>query len=153
MVFRGRWGAVDVERLSLAAKLHDLGKVRVPDSVLNKPGALDPLERELMNAHAEEGFRMLEAHPELSYEALAVRHHHERFDGRGYPAGLRGEEIPFQARVVAIVDAFDAMTEDRVYKKGRSESEAIAELERCAGSHFCPELTSDFVNFIHARNA
>ncbi len=152
MLSRGSWVGVHPARLESAARLHDIGKVMVPDAVLLKPGPLDPAERELMNAHAEAGYEMVKSHRNESYAALAVRHHHERWDGRGYPLGLEGDQIPFQAQVVAIADAFDAMTEDRVYRKGRSPEEALVEIERCAGSHFSPVRVAEFVQFIHARN-
>jgi HD-GYP domain-containing protein (c-di-GMP phosphodiesterase class II) len=152
MHVRGFWGEWSVRQLELSGRIHDVGKIGVPDSILNKAGPLDSVERERMNAHAEEGYELVKHLPHVEFAALAVRHHHERWDGLGYPAGLKGEQIPFQARVVAIVDAFDAMTEDRVYRKGRSSGEALLELERCAGSHFCPSLVRDFIQFIHARN-
>ena len=152
MASRGHWTGVNPARIESAARLHDVGKVMVPDSVLLKAGPLDALERELMNAHAEAGYEMVRVHDVSGYSSLAVRHHHERWDGEGYPLGLKGDEIPFQAQVVAIADAFDAMTEDRVYRRGRSPAEALAEIERCAGSHFCPERVSEFIQFIHARN-
>jgi HD-GYP domain-containing protein (c-di-GMP phosphodiesterase class II) len=152
MLGRGFWVGVDPARLESAARLHDVGKIMVPDSVLLKAGPLDALERELMNAHAEAGYEMVKSQDGAGYSALAVRHHHERWDGQGYPLGLQGDEIPFQAQVVAVVDAFDAMTEDRVYRKGRSSQEALIELKRCAGSHFSPDRVAEFVQFIHARN-
>jgi HD-GYP domain-containing protein (c-di-GMP phosphodiesterase class II) len=152
MSSRGLWIGVSPARIGSAARMHDVGKVMVPDSVLLKAGPLDALERELMNAHAEAGYEMVRDRDVSGYSAMAVRHHHERWDGQGYPLGLQGEEIPFQAQVVSIVDAFDAMTEDRVYRKGRSPEEALAEIERCAGSHFSPARVAEFVQFIHARN-
>jgi putative nucleotidyltransferase with HDIG domain len=152
MSSRGQWIGVQASRIESAARLHDVGKVMVPDSVLLKAGPLDARERELMNAHAEAGYEMVRDRDISDYSAMAVRHHHERWDGQGYPLGLQGEEIPFQAQVVSIVDAFDAMTEDRVYRKGRSPEEALAEIERCAGSHFSPARVAEFIQFIHARN-
>jgi HD-GYP domain-containing protein (c-di-GMP phosphodiesterase class II) len=152
MLSRGLWIGVSPTRIGSAARMHDVGKVMVPDSVLLKAGPLDALERELMNAHAEAGYEMVRDQDVSGYLAMAVRHHHERWDGQGYPLGLKEDEIPFQAQVVSIVDAFDAMTEDRVYRKGRSPEEALAEIERCAGSHFSPSRVAEFVQFIHARN-
>jgi putative nucleotidyltransferase with HDIG domain len=152
MLIRGKWVGTDPVRLEFAARLHDVGKVMVPDSVLLKAGPLNAEERDLMNAHAEAGYELARIEGAPMDAALVVRHHHERWDGQGYPLGLSGDRIPFEAQVVAVVDAFDAMTEDRVYRKGRSPGEALIELERCAGSHFSPERVAEFVQFIHARN-
>ena len=152
MLMRGSWVGTDPLRLEFAARLHDVGKVMVPDSVLLKAGPLNAEERDMMNAHAEAGFELVRVEGVSLDVAWVVRHHHERWDGQGYPLGLAGDQIPFEAQVVAVVDAFDAMTEDRVYRKGRSAAEALIELECCASSHFSPERVAEFVQFIHARN-
>jgi putative nucleotidyltransferase with HDIG domain len=121
-----------------AALFHDIGKLSVPDEILLKPAGLTAKEWELMRCHSDEGARMLEA-VGLFVEAVpAIRHHHERFDGTGYPAGLAGEDIPLAARIVHVADALDSMLTTRVYRPGRSPEEAMAEVRRGAGSQFCP---------------
>jgi diguanylate cyclase (GGDEF)-like protein/putative nucleotidyltransferase with HDIG domain len=122
-------------RVRLAGLLHDIGKVGVPDSVLRKPGRLDHNEFELIRRHPELGAQILE-HPSLADVREWVRTHHERPDGHGYPLGLSGEQIALEARIVAVADAYEAMTSDRSYRSAMSHSDAREELERCAGSQF-----------------
>jgi HD-GYP domain-containing protein (c-di-GMP phosphodiesterase class II) len=131
------------ELVRLAGSLHDLGKVEVPHAVLRKPGPLDAEERRVLELHPEIGFRMLDA---LRIEPVAtwVLHHHERWDGDGYPSGLAADEIPLGARILLVADAYDAMTSDRAYRVRLTHPEAIAELERCAGTQFDPEVVSAF---------
>jgi response regulator RpfG family c-di-GMP phosphodiesterase len=124
--------------------LHDLGKLGVLEPILGKPGPLTPGEHEVIMQHVEVGHRILAPLGFLSAEALVVRHHHERWDGRGYPDGLAGESIPLAARIVATADAFDAMTSDRSYRDAESLEEALAELERGAGTHFDPATVAAF---------
>ena len=121
-----------------AAVLHDIGKIHIPSSILCKPGKLNKHEWEIMRRHPEIGAEMLSGIPGLERVRAAVLAHHERFDGRGYPAGLAGDEIPAEARLISVVDAYDAMTNDRPYRKALSHEEAIAELEAGAGSQFDP---------------
>jgi len=132
------------ETLLLASVLHDIGKIAIPDSVLRKPGKLTADERALVRRHPVLGAMLIEHIPGFSDAAVAVRHHHERFDGQGYPYGLIGSAIPLSARIVTLLDAFSAMTIDRPYHKGRSVEEAVAELRRCAGTQFCPSMVEAF---------
>jgi putative nucleotidyltransferase with HDIG domain len=130
-----------VELTRLAASLHDLGKLAIPEEILRKPGPLSETERLVLERHPQIGFRMLES---LGVDPVAdwVLHHHERWDGSGYPDGLPGEDIPLGARIIFVADAYDAMTSDRVYRDRLSDDEAIAELERCAGTQFDPSIVS-----------
>ena len=126
--------------------LHDIGKLAVPDAVLRKPGPLDKDEWEIMKTHPKAGARMLEPLSFLSRAHEVVLHHHERWDGRGYPDGLAGEEIPIWARVFAIVDAVDAMTSNRPYRSGRPLEEALAEVSEQALSQFDPRCVEGFLS-------
>ena len=139
------WDEADVEVLRMAAALHDVGKLCVPERILRKAGSLDADEFAEMRRHPEEGARMVARVRELRLAVPAVLYHHERWDGTGYPMGIEGEAIPAEARVLAVVDAFDAMTSDRSYRRAMTEALAIAELERCAGSQFDPEIVRAFV--------
>ena len=120
--------------------LHDIGKLAVPDAVLRKPGRLDDLEWALMRRHAEEGVRILEGVPFLDKALDVVRHHHERWDGGGYPAGLVAEEIPLWARIFAVVDTLDAITSTRPYRPRQTLAAAIEEIRRCSGTQFDPAV-------------
>jgi len=136
---------LDINRLSLLATLHDIGKISVPEEVLNKPGGLTDAEWEKIKEHPERGYRIASATEEFSAVAIEILAHHERWDGKGYPNALKGEEIPYLARIISIVDAFDVMTNNRPYKKAISKSEAIQEIKRCAGTQFDPELANEFI--------
>jgi diguanylate cyclase (GGDEF)-like protein/putative nucleotidyltransferase with HDIG domain len=129
----------EVELARLAGRLHDIGKLAIPEEILRKPGPLNEAERLVLERHPQIGFRMLES---LGIEPVAtwVLHHHERWDGRGYPEGLSEEEIPLGSRILFVADAYDAMTSDRVYRPKLSHEDAIAELERCAGAQFDPAV-------------
>ncbi len=131
------------ELTRLAASLHDLGKLAIPEEILRKPGVLSESERLVLERHPQIGFRMLES---LGVEPIAdwVLHHHERWDGTGYPDGMHGEEIPLGARIIFVADAFDAMTSERVYRDPLSERDALAELQRCAGTQFDPAIVEAF---------
>jgi diguanylate cyclase (GGDEF)-like protein/putative nucleotidyltransferase with HDIG domain len=135
--------AETVELTRLAASLHDLGKLAIPEEILRKPGELTESERLVLERHPQIGYRMLES---LGVDPVAqwVLHHHERWDGSGYPNGLPGEEIPLGARIIFVADAYDAMTSDRVYRQRLSDEDAMAELVRCAGTQFDPEVVSAF---------
>jgi diguanylate cyclase (GGDEF)-like protein len=132
-----------VELTRLAGSLHDLGKLAIPEEILRKPGALNESERLVLQRHPQIGYRMLES---LGVEPIAewVLHHHERWDGTGYPERLSGEAIPLGARIIFVADAFDAMTSERVYRKPLTERDAVAELERCAGTQFDPAVVEAF---------
>lgn len=134
--------------VKMAGILHDIGKIIVSDDILMNPGKLSEAEYIEIKKHSEFGYRILNASGDLSYLSDIVLSHHERWDGRGYPNGLKGEEIPLLSRVITIVDAFDAMTSDRAYKARKSIDEAIAELEKCSGTQFDPELVPVFIKYI-----
>jgi HD-GYP domain-containing protein (c-di-GMP phosphodiesterase class II) len=134
----------DDAQLSCGFLLHDIGKLAVPDAVLNKPAALDEDEWQLMRQHPEKGAKILSAVPFLDRALDVVRHHHERWDGAGYPGRLRGEEIPLWARIFAIVDTVDAITSDRPYRPARSLDVAIAELRKGSGAQFDPACVEAF---------
>lgn len=140
------WPAPDIENLRMAAPMHDVGKIGVPDAILQKPGKLTPQEYEIMKTHAEIGARMLSgsASPMLQMAEQIAWCHHERWDGSGYPRQLRAEQIPECARIVAIVDVFDALTHDRVYRPAMSLDQTLAILEQGRGTHFDPFLLGVF---------
>jgi putative nucleotidyltransferase with HDIG domain len=125
-----------------AALLHDIGKIGVPEELLLKPTALEPDEFERVKEHSETGARIIGTLPFLTQVVPVVRHHHEHWDGTGYPLGLTGDDIPFAARILAVADAFDAMTTDRPYRKAIAATAALAEIRRCSGSQFDPEVVS-----------
>lgn len=137
--------AEEVEMTRLAAILHDIGKLAVPDKILCKEGPLTPDERRVVERHPDIGADIIEHIPFLRRVAGLVRHHQERWDGGGYPAGLQGRAIPLGSRIVAVVDAFNAMTTDRPYRKARTQAEAITELQRNAGSQFSPDVVDAFI--------
>ena len=134
--------------LSLLAHLHDIGKIATPDSILNKPGKLTEEEWAIMKKHSEAGYRIAASSPELAFIADYILSHHERWDGTGYPEQLKHYQIPLQSRIIAVVDAYDAMTNPRVYKKLMTKEEALAELERCAGTQFDPAIVKTFVEMM-----
>jgi two-component system cell cycle response regulator len=137
-----------LEELRLAAELHDVGKLSIPDAVLLKPGPLSDEERSFVEQHTVVGQRILGGAPALRGVGDIVRSSHERWDGGGYPDGLKGEEIPLASRVIAICDAFSAMTTDRPYRRRLSRAEAIAELRACAGTQFDPDLAAIACNVL-----
>jgi diguanylate cyclase (GGDEF)-like protein/putative nucleotidyltransferase with HDIG domain len=134
-----------LETVRVSGLLHDVGKIGVPDAVLRKPGRLEPEEFELMKQHPVFGALIVGAIPEMEEVVLGVRSHHERYDGRGYPDGLVGEEIPLIGRIMAVADAFSAMTTSRPYRKGLSEPQALDEIMRGLGSQFDPAVGALFV--------
>ena len=131
-------------RVRLAAQLHDIGETAIPGTVRNKPGPLDAHDWEFMHRHTLVGERIVLAAPALAYTAPLIRSSHERIDGQGYPDGLAGEQIPIGARIIAVCDAFDAMTSDRPYRAATTPEAALAELARCAGTQFDPEVVQAF---------
>ena len=133
---------LDIER---GALLHDVGKAAVPPDILRKGGPLTAIEREIICEHPVAGYRMIEEFGFLRAAAAIVLCHHERFDGRGYPAGLAGDRIPLGARIFVLADTLDAMTSDRVYRRGRTFEEALGEIERGAGYQFDPAIVDVFL--------
>ncbi|MFP4033618.1 MAG: HD-GYP domain-containing protein [Desulfococcaceae bacterium] len=136
--------SIQVERTIVAAHFHDVGKIGVPDIVLNKTGPLTPEEKRAMQSHSRLGFNILKRIPALEEVSRIVLHHHERYDGMGYPDGRGGEGIPIESRVIAVADAFDAMTSHRHYRYAIPESEAREEIMHHSGSQFCPEVVRHF---------
>jgi HD-GYP domain-containing protein (c-di-GMP phosphodiesterase class II) len=136
--------AQEAEQVRLAAELHDVGKVAIPETILNKPGPLDDEEWEYIRRHSVIGERIITAAPSLHRVAQIVRSSHERVDGTGYPDGLKGADIPLGARIIAVCDAYDAMITSRPYSGAMPADVAIAELRRCAGMQFDPDVVEVF---------
>ena len=146
--------ALDAEEVKIirsAALLHDIGKVGIPDEILNKQGPLDDREWEVMRQHPAIGERILRAIPGMGAVARIVRHEHERWDGGGYPDGLSGEEIPIGARIILACDAYHAMTSDRPYREAMSHHLAMSELTQNAGSQFDPKVIEALVGYLYGR--
>src|SRR5437588_12547888 len=141
----------DRPTLEAAALLHDIGKVGIPDSILRKPERLDAEEYALMKKHCEYGWAVLRMLPGFERAALDVLHHHESFDGKGYPAGLKGPEIPIVSRIVCVIDAFDAMVSSRPYRKGLPFGEAVRRLNEASGTHFDSFVVRPFRSFAEAE--
>ena len=141
----------DVDLIHITGTLHDVGKIGVPDAILKKPGRLEPDERLTMETHPVLGEVIVRKAPQLAATLPGVRHHHERWDGKGYPDGLAGEAIPRMARILAVADTFDAMTSDRPYRKGLSWEIALGEITRGAETQFDPALAPAFVALMQAR--
>lgn len=136
------------DRLNLLVSLHDIGKITISREILNKPGKLTKEEWEEIKGHTETGYRIARSTKEIEHVALDILSHHERWDGNGYPQGLSEENIPLLARINAIVDAYDVMTNGRPYKEPMTKEEAIEELKRCAGTQFDPELVNYFIDIL-----
>ena len=143
--------AAEVERVKSAALLHDIGKVAIPDELLLKPGPLTDEEWNLMREHPVIGERILRVVPGMGGVARIVRHEHERWDGRGYPDGLVGEEIPLGSRIIIAADTYHAITSDRPYRSARTHSDAIDELTRFAGTQFDPSVTAALIGFLYGQ--
>src|SRR5712691_9158029 len=139
--------------LEIAALLHDIGKVGIPDAILRKPGKLEPDEYALMKKHPEYGWAVLRMLPGFERAALDILHHHENVDGKGYPAGLQGSEIPIVSRIVTVIDAFDAMVSSRPYRVGLPHQEAIRRLVESSGTQFDPAVVQCFISFAQAEMA
>ena len=129
----------------MTGTLHDVGKIGVPDEILKKTGKLTDAEFAMVKLHPELGERIVSQIPQLKETLTGIRNHHERWDGRGYPDGLAGEQIPILARILAVADTFDAMTSDRPYRPGMPIGRALDEIERGAGTQFDPEYAIRFV--------
>lgn len=142
----------DVNKIRIAGLVHDIGKIGIDEKILNKPGKLTEDERDQVNKHPEVGWRILSSANEFTELANFILDHHERWDGRGYPNGLAGEDIPLEARIIAVADSFDAMTSERSYRSGLSQEEAIAELMRCSGTQFDPQIVAIFVDKVIPSN-
>ncbi len=134
--------------LRLLARFHDIGKVGIPDSILFKPGPLTAGEYTEMKRHSEIGHRIAVSSPDLSCIADWILKHHEWWNGEGYPLRIKGEEIPLECRILAIADAYDAMTSDRPYRNALPHEEVVVELKRCAGTQFDPRLVKIFLKFL-----
>jgi two-component system cell cycle response regulator len=138
----------DVQRVELAARLHDVGMIAIPDAIMNKPGGLIDAEWTVMRTHPEVGQRILAAAPSLAPAARLVRFHHERYDGRGYPDGLKGKDIPIGARIIAVCAAFVAMMRNRPFSDAITVEEALAEIDSCSGSQFDPHVADVFCGLV-----
>lgn len=138
----------EVEKIHMAAHLHDIGKIGIADGILLKPGRLTKEEFEVMKTHAEIGYRIIKKNKNMKEMSYMIRHHHERFDGQGYPKGLKGFEIPLGARVIAIVDAFDAMVTKRTYKDQMTYGQALEEIKRNRWLQFDPVIADVFIQMI-----
>ncbi len=147
------WTAERRAQLRVGGRLHDVGKLAVPDSVLLKRGPLTERELLQMRMHPQAGARIIEAVGQCEEALPSVLHHHERWDGDGYPTRLAGRDIPPEARIIAVVDAFDAMTSARPYRPTMTTGQALHEIERCAGSQFDPAFASLFIELLEARAA
>jgi putative nucleotidyltransferase with HDIG domain len=135
-----------VRVIARGAFLHDIGKMAIPDAILNKPGKLDPVETEIMREHPYRGYQIVKKIPFLAEAAEIVYAHQEKFDGTGYPRGLKGEQIPLGARIFAIADTLDAMTSDRPYRAAQPVSAAREEIERWSGRQFDPQVVETFLS-------
>jgi HD-GYP domain-containing protein (c-di-GMP phosphodiesterase class II) len=143
----------ELQNLEVAALLHDIGKMGIPDAILRKPGRLDAEEYALMKKHPEYGWAVLRMLPGFERAALDILHHHESVDGKGYPAGLQGSEIPIVSRIVCVIDAFDAMVSSRPYRVGLPHEEAIRRLVESSGTQFDPAVVKCFISFAQAEMA
>ena len=137
---------VQQSNLALLCLLHDIGKIGIPLEILNKPGKLSEEEWKILRSHTKKGYEIANSNTELKGIAEDILHHHERWDGKGYPDGLSGESIPLLSRVIAVVDAYDAMINNRSYRRSMSVPKAMEELKRCAGSQFDPYIVSEFLS-------
>src|ERR1700734_367433 len=137
--------------IEVAALLHDIGKIGIADAILNKPAKLTAEEYELMKKHPEYGWAVLRQVPGMERPSLMILHHHENFDGTGYPGGLKGEEIPMGSRIVSVIDAFDAMVSTRPYRQGMPIEEAVRRLVQGSGTQFDPRVVNSFLPLAQAE--
>lgn len=138
----------EINLLEAIAFLHDIGKIAIDEAILNKPGKLNDEEWEIIKTHPEIGYRIISHAPEYAEIAEDILSHHERYDGTGYPRGLKGDEIPIRARIIAIADAYDAMISNRPYRKALTKEEAIEEIKKCSGTQFDPKLVEIFLKIV-----
>lgn len=148
----GRHGGEEVKTIVYAARVHDIGKIAIPDDILKGEGKLSDEERAIMEMHAEQGANLLERHPDFSEGVAIVRHHHENWDGTGYPHRLRGTEIPYGARIIAVADSYDAMTSDRTYRRGMSPAKAAAILREGRGRQWDPDVVDAFMKVLEQQH-
>ncbi len=147
------WKDEEVQLLYNIALLHDIGKIGIPDSILNKPGRLSDYEFAIIKQHTITGGEILKDIHSMQNAFIAAKYHHERYDGKGYPSGLKGEEIPLFARVIAVADAYDAMTSNRVYRKKLSNDVVLKELEKGRGTQFDPEIADIFIEILRRNQS
>jgi HD-GYP domain-containing protein (c-di-GMP phosphodiesterase class II) len=138
----------DVENVKYIALLHDIGKIGIPDTILNKAGKLSDEEYETMKRHTLVGGDILKDIDAIDGLSVGAKYHHERYDGKGYPEGLKGEEIPYVARIIGIADAYDAMTSNRIYRGSMSNEEVYKEIKRCSGTQFDPDMARVFLKLM-----
>jgi len=141
----------DLNELQQAGLFHDIGKISIPDEILNKPGKLTDSEYEIIKTHTEIGYSILRAADEYSDLAIHALYHHERWDGTGYPKGIQALEIPLFSRIIALVDAYEAMTADRPYRPKLSQDYAIEEIKRCSGTQFDPKIAKLFIELLETN--
>jgi len=141
----------DSKTLKYGAYLHDIGKIHISEEILNKKMPLSEEEWNILKQHPQNGVNIIKPIESLSNVIPLILHHHERYDGLGYPSQLKGEEIPYLARVLTVVDSFDAMTSDRPYRRGKSFDEAIEEIKLCSGTQFDPQIASSFIRILLSR--
>jgi putative nucleotidyltransferase with HDIG domain len=147
------YAETDERSIFFAALLHDVGKIGVPDEILIKAGPLSAEEWTMMRLHPIVGANIVRSLKPIAHIAPLINAHQERYDGSGYPCGLKGDEIPLGARILAVVDAYEAMTNDRVYRKARSSEEATQELKHNGGTHFDPNVVDAFLQVVTTRPA
>ena len=140
---------LELNQLSILAKLHDIGKATISKEILTKPNSLTEEEWNIMKDHPVTGFKITSSTEEFSPIAKKILHHHEHWDGSGYPERLKENEIPYLSRIISIIDAYDVMTNERPYSPAMTKKEALKEIKDCAGSQFDPELAMEFIDFMN----
>jgi putative nucleotidyltransferase with HDIG domain len=141
----------EINELRVCGLLHDIGKIAIDESILKKTEPLTEQEWVEIKRHSDIGYRILSSSPEMSDIAQCILSHHERYDGKGYPKGLKQEEIPFLSRIISVADSYDAMTNERPYKKALTEKMAVQELIRCKGTQFDPKIVDVFISKVLSR--